>query len=93
MVFVQDVRKAQAFVAVVFKRDTIPEDVFDNVIKQCRLAELLNKPKYLVIEEGEDQGVFGDMLWRKVIKFTDKDSLPKIMQFLDVEVTRGRFYA
>ena len=89
MVFVSDVRQAQVFVAVVFKRDTMPRDVLDDIIKQCRLAELLGKPKYLVIEKGEDQGVFGDMLWRKVIRFTDKNNVPKIMQFLDDEITKG----
>ena len=89
MVFVKDVRKAQAFVAVVFKRDAMPEGVLDNIIKQCRLAELCGKPKYLLIEKGEEQGVFSDMTWRKIIRFTDKNSIPKIMQFIDDEVTRG----
>lgn len=92
MVFVQDVRQAQAFIAVVFKRDTMPKDVIDNTIKQCRLADLLGKPKYLLIEKGEDQGVFGDMTWRKVIRFTDKNSIPKIMQFLDREFMGGGFH-
>jgi hypothetical protein len=89
MVFVQDVRRAQAFIAVVFKRDTMPRDVLDNVIKQCRLADLCGKPKYLLIEKGEDQGVFSDMVWRKVVRFTDKNDVPKIMQFIDDEITKG----
>ena len=82
MVFIQDVRRAQAFVAVMFKRENMSKDVLDDVIKRCRLAVLLDKPMYLVIEDGENQGILGDVSWSKVIKFTDKNSLPNIMQYI-----------
>jgi len=90
MVFVQDVRKAQAFVTVVFEKDVMPN--FNNVMMQYRLAELLDKPRYLLIKEGEDQGVFMNMSWSKIIRFSSKKDIPKIMQYIDREVTGGAFY-
>jgi len=90
MVFVQDIRKAQAFVTVVFEKDNVPN--FNNVMKQHRLAELLGKPRYLLVREGEDQGVFMDMSWNKIIRFSNEKDIPKIMQYIDREVMGGGFY-
>ncbi len=51
---------------------------------------------YAVIEEGVNLAVnlamLKDVSWTKIIRFNSESEVPKIMNFLDKEVTYGRAF-
>ena len=92
MVLVPDVKQAVAFVAVIKKTSIHNKDLFNSIIKKCRLAEVTDKMMYVIVEEGVDLGVLKDMPWRKVVYFTDNSDIPKIIGFIDNEIVGGAPY-
>lgn len=92
MVIVPDVRQARAFVAVINKTSIHNKKVFNSIVERCRLAKATDKTMYVIIEEGVDLGILEDMPWNKIVYFTDKSDIPKIMTFINNEVAGGALY-
>ncbi len=92
IVVVSDVRMAKAYVAVIFKNTLGSKKLVRHIANDCRLAELNGKMMYAVIEEGVDLGMLENMSWTKIIRFNSESEVPKIMNFLDKEVTYGRAF-
>lgn len=92
MVIVPDVRQARAFVVVINKTCIHNENLFNSIVNKCRFAQVTDKMMYVVVEEGASLGVLNDMPWRKIFRFADKSDVPKIMGFIDNEVTGGALY-
>lgn len=92
MVIIHDVRKAQAFIAVVHKKSLDNKKWFSAIIKECTLAKAVGKPMYALVEEGADIGILNDMPWEKMIHFTNDFDIPGIMTFIDNDIQAGGYY-
>ncbi len=89
MVIVHDVRQAQAFIAVVYKKGVSNKKWLNEFSKECNLAKIVGKPMYAIIEEGVKLDMLDDMPWIKFVRFKNDSDIPKIVRFIDDEVIYG----
>lgn len=92
MVIISDVGKAQTFVAIIHKTTVDDKKLFNELVTQCRLAEVIGKPMYGIVEKGVALGVLKDMPWEKILHFTNKNEVSSILAFIDFEVSGGGLY-
>ncbi len=92
MVIVQDVRKSSTFIAVIHKKNVKNKKRFDAVVKECRLAEVLGKPMYAIVERGVNLGVLSDMPWKKMVHFNKESDVFGIMKFIQDDIMIGGYY-
>lgn len=88
-----DIASAKAFIAIVFKKAKLTEDMLSDIKTRFRFAELLNKPRYLFIEKGSvPSGDVTKMDWSKIMKFRDECELSGLIAYCDMESSGGKYY-
>jgi len=92
MVVVGDMRMSTAFIAVIHKKSVNNKKRFDRVVGECKLAKVIGKPMYAVVEKGVDMDAFGIMPWKKLVYFTNDFEVPGILNFIDGDIRAGGYY-